>query len=72
MKPTTLKQARERRGLTQAELADAAGVDQATVSRLEIGRVSNPSFDTVKKLARALRVAPEALTFDARHDGAVA
>lgn len=71
MKPTTLKQARERRGLTQAELAEAAGVDQATVSRLEIGRVSNPSYDTVIKLAHVLQIDPQRLRFGA-HPEAVA
>lgn len=48
-------------GLTQAELAIAAGLSRITVSRLENGQQS-PNFATGQALARALRVAPAELT----------
>jgi transcriptional regulator with XRE-family HTH domain len=52
---------RERRMWTQARLADEAGVSPTTVSGIESGRISRPHFGTLRKLARALGVEPEAL-----------
>lgn len=55
-----LRACRDRRALTQEELAAAAGVAEATVSRLETGRfAARPK--TVKALAEALGVDPAAL-----------
>jgi ribosome-binding protein aMBF1 (putative translation factor) len=45
--------AREKAGLTQAELAEKVGADQATISRIERGE-PNVTFETLTKLARAL------------------
>jgi DNA-binding XRE family transcriptional regulator len=45
---------RRARGMTQRELAASAGLQQADISRLEAGR-SNPTFDTLAAIARALR-----------------
>lgn len=55
--------AREARGMTQAELAEAAGVQQGTVSKVEHGLIE---LDDVKaqSLARALRYPFELLTVD--------
>ena len=55
-----LREARKRAGLTQAELAQRAGVPQSTIGRIESGaRV--PSTDLLERLIRAtgfeLRVA---------------
>lgn len=47
--------ARERAGLSQSELADRAGVTQATVSGIETGR-HLPRLSSVLKLAHALDV----------------
>jgi transcriptional regulator with XRE-family HTH domain len=47
-----LRQARRSTGLTQRELALRAGVPQATVGRIEAGRVE-PRFDTLDGLLRA-------------------
>ena len=48
---------RRRRGLTQRELGELAGVAHTTVQRLEsLGRGAYPS--TVRKLALALEVEP--------------
>jgi transcriptional regulator with XRE-family HTH domain len=42
------------KGLSQAELAHKAELDQSYISRLEAGHTSNPTFDTLRKLATAL------------------
>lgn len=46
---------------TQGRLAKEAGVSPTTVSGIESGRISNPHFGTVRKLARALGVDPRGL-----------
>lgn len=60
-----LRDARKRARLTQDELATRSGVDQTTISHIECGRRTNPSFDTAIKLAKALDIAPSLLRFDA-------
>lgn len=60
----TLRQARRtrRRPLTQDQLAARSGVDQTYISRIEQGnRV--PSEAIRKRLAKALRIDPAALSF---------
>ena len=47
---------RERAGLTQLQLAEAADVADGTISRVERGRIASPSLDFAEKLARALKV----------------
>ncbi len=44
---------RERHGLTQAELADRCGIDQADISRIERGATS-PTARTLQRIAAAL------------------
>lgn len=44
---------RETNGLTQAELAQRTGIDQANISRLENG-TANPSLRTLKRLAAGM------------------
>jgi len=56
-----LRQIRERKALSQRDLAQRAGVGEATISRIEQGRV-RPRPSTLRKLAAALGVAPEKLT----------
>ena len=46
---------REHRGLSQDQLAEAAGLGQGYLSQLESGRKANPSLQALTKLARALR-----------------
>ena len=53
--PALLRHWRTRRGLSQLDLALAAGVSSRHVSFLETGR-SAPSADMVVRLARALEV----------------
>ena len=63
MTPITLRlQAlRERRGLSQAELARRSGVSQATISRIEAGKTRGVDLVTLDRLARALGVSPGSL-----------
>ncbi len=57
VKLTRLRAARERKALTQQELADLAGVNRATVVRAESGQ-DEPFPRTTRKLAKALGVKP--------------
>ena len=45
---------RERRGLTQTQLAELSGVPQGQISRIECAVGVNPTQKTLLKLARAL------------------
>ena len=55
-----LKEARIRRALTQAELAELAGMTESTVNRIENG-LQEARMSTLRKLATALKVEPEEL-----------
>jgi transcriptional regulator with XRE-family HTH domain len=55
-----LREARERRFLTQQALADLVGTTKANISRLETGN-QRPRPGTVLRLAEALGVPPEEL-----------
>jgi transcriptional regulator with XRE-family HTH domain len=65
MKPLTVRSARERLTprMTQRMLAQLSGVDQTTISSLETGRHTNPTIDTVDRLAKALGIPPSELRF---------
>ncbi len=52
-----VRAAREKAGLTQEQLAWAAGLHQTEIARIEGGR-RNPGLDTIFKVARGLGVAP--------------
>lgn len=60
MSPLVLRvrELREALGLTQAELADRAGVRRATVNRIENARVTAIDLEVLEKLAGVLRVEP--------------
>lgn len=45
----------ERRGMTQARLAELSGVSQSTIAQIEKGK-KDPSISTLKKIAAALEV----------------
>ena len=55
-----LRKARENRGLTQADLAQRAGLEPSAVSHFEAGR-RQPSFHNLRKLADALSVTTDYL-----------
>ena len=54
--PDGLRRELAMRGMTQAELAAAAGVSEATVSHAMVGR--QVDYRTLRKFARALTVTP--------------
>lgn len=56
-----LRKYRRIAGLTQAQLAQKAGVDATLISRLERGQRQTASYETIVRLARALNLEPEEL-----------
>ena len=63
LRPEALKKWRAE--MTQAELAEKAGVSRHTVMRIEAGRIESITFETVNRLARALKVDADVLvTFE--------
>ncbi|HKB51369.1 MAG TPA: helix-turn-helix transcriptional regulator [Solirubrobacterales bacterium] len=52
-----LREARERLGLTQGQVAQRSGVHSTEVSRIEAGK-RDPKVSTVERLARAVEVKP--------------
>jgi transcriptional regulator with XRE-family HTH domain len=53
-----IKRLRSERGLSQAALAAASGVRQATISEIE-QESGNPTLDTIDSLCKALKVTPQ-------------
>jgi transcriptional regulator with XRE-family HTH domain len=51
-----LKALRTARGLTQVELAIKMKMKQAYIAQLETGVEANPTLDTLRRLAKALKV----------------
>lgn len=51
----SLLTSRKYRNLTQHELSEVTGIDQASISRIENG-TGNPSLKTLKKLAKGLDI----------------
>jgi HTH-type transcriptional regulator/antitoxin HipB len=49
-----IKHHRERLGLTQARLAERAGIPQSRVSELETGKIDDPSLSLLQSIARGL------------------
>lgn len=64
MKELSVRDARLRAKMTQDELATASGLDQTTISDLETGRNVNPRLDTIRRLAKALKIRPVQLRFE--------
>jgi len=60
--------ARLRSGLTQAQLAEASGVTDETISRIERGRYE-PAVSTLFRLAEALEVSLDRLAGDPAREG---
>jgi transcriptional regulator with XRE-family HTH domain len=57
---TRIKEYREKRMLTQHELAERSGVSRATIARLET-TATRATPKTARKLADALKVKPQTL-----------
>lgn len=49
-----LRRERERRGLSLTDMAERTGIDRATISKLETGKIANPTIGTLKTYAGAL------------------
>jgi transcriptional regulator with XRE-family HTH domain len=52
-----VRQIREAKGWTQADLAEASGINQGFISKVENG-TANPTLDKIEIIARALGVQP--------------
>jgi transcriptional regulator with XRE-family HTH domain len=68
-KPTThygqrLRELRHASGISQIHLAEAAGVHWQTVSKIELGQRTEPSFTVISKLAATLGVPLESFLPD--------
>ena len=65
-----IRRAREKRGVSQEQLADEAGLHRTYISLLERG-LRNPSLTVITQLAQALKVhAAEIITdFEAKRRG---
>jgi len=63
VKAIYLRTARERKHLTQVELAALSHVAQNTISKLELRAAHRPLMDTALALAAALNVDPQDLRF---------
>jgi transcriptional regulator with XRE-family HTH domain len=61
-----VRELREARGWSQRDLAERAGVRQATVHQLEAGKTSRVDLDTLARLANAFGVDAGYLIIHAR------
>ncbi len=52
------RQLREHARVTQYRLAQISGVEQTTISQLELGKVRDPRWSTISALAIALNTTP--------------
>jgi Predicted transcriptional regulators len=56
-----MKKFRKDACLTQKALAGMSGISFSMISKLESGEQANPSFETIKKISKALMVTPDQL-----------
>lgn len=54
----TFRELLQQSGLTGYRLAKLSGVEQTTISQLELGKVRDPRWSTIAALAAALDTAP--------------
>jgi transcriptional regulator with XRE-family HTH domain len=57
-----IREKRLERGWTQLELAQKSGVPQPTISQIESGNRRYPTYENIKKIAKALGINIEELT----------
>ncbi|MCE9604605.1 MAG: helix-turn-helix domain-containing protein [Planctomycetia bacterium] len=50
----TLRELRQKRGLSLSQVFEKSGIDRAALSRLENGQVTNPTVATLENFAHAL------------------
>lgn len=51
-----IKRIREKMGISQDKLSKLADISSNTVAKLELGDNSNPTIETLQKIAKALKV----------------
>jgi len=51
---SALREEREHQGLSLTDLAERSGIDRATISKLETGKIPNPTVGTIRAVAAAL------------------
>jgi DNA-binding XRE family transcriptional regulator len=51
---TGQRRERERQGLSLTDMAERTGIDRATISKLETGKIANPTVGTLRTYAKAL------------------
>ncbi len=49
-----LRDERERQGLSLTDMAERTGIDRATISKLETGKLANPTIGTLRTYGKAL------------------
>jgi len=49
-----LRRERQRQRLSLTDMAARTGIDRATISKLETGKIPNPTIDTLRTYAKAL------------------
>lgn len=57
----TVRKLRIKIGLSQGKLARLADVSNNTIVNIEAGKQDNPTIETIKKLANALKVSTDEL-----------
>lgn len=58
---TNISRYRKQQDLTQKELAERAGIDLFTLSKIETGTTPNPTIETMKRIADALNMSVDHL-----------
>ena len=56
-----IKRLRKERGISQDKLSKLADVSFHTITKIEAGNTSNPTVDTVKKIAKVFGVSVDEL-----------
>ena len=59
-----IQKTRKQQGLSQDDLARKADIPYTTLTKIEIGVIKNPSFDSVSKIAEALGITLDDLKND--------
>lgn len=59
----TLRELRERKLLTQKELAQKIGVSPGAIYKMESGKTGRPRFSVMRKLGEVLEIDPNTISF---------
>jgi transcriptional regulator with XRE-family HTH domain len=63
-----LRKSREKKGLTQSELAKQAGISQLAISFIETGKTESPQQATIERLEKVLGPLPSTLTKEVKEE----